>query len=535
MLGITQPKDNAVAVTHQFLKDIGAKVTLETVEETLTIHPDYPSLLSITEALEDWKIENITASIRPERLEELEAPFLTYLTTKGGIFILVKSIKDSLIEWSDGISSKREKLSDFIPNCNGVILMAEANPQSREIDYTSNRTKELILNIRFPFIAITALILITSLFYYQWSTNLTYNFFLITKFSGTLISSLLLWQSIDKNNPFIQNLCQINGRADCKGILNSDAAKVSSWLSWSEIGFFYFAGGFIALIIEPATIFSLSYLAVPAIIYSIWSVYYQTLVAKQWCMLCLLIQLIICSEFAVSLFNLLGPEYIHFNDLHNFWFLLQGSLAAIVFWVFFKPFFQSKQEIDFVKKDLRRFKYNAEIFLGLLHNQPPLKYVSKEMGAIIWGNPEAEHTITIVTNPLCQPCAKTHKTIHKLLATCTNLNCQVIFSTNGANRHKREMIARAILSFPEEEQADALNKWFEDKDHNVEHWQTYYNSSKNEEINNILANQQEWCLASEITATPSIFIDGFKLPEIYRLEELGGILKQLPTTDFAKS
>jgi len=71
----TQPKDNAVAATYQYLKAIGAKVTEETVEETLKNHPDYPSLLATNDALNEWKIENVTARIKPEELGELPTPF----------------------------------------------------------------------------------------------------------------------------------------------------------------------------------------------------------------------------------------------------------------------------------------------------------------------------------------------------------------------------------------------------------------------------------------------------------------------------
>jgi uncharacterized membrane protein len=535
MLRITQPKDNAIVVTHQFLKTIGAKVTLDTVEETLTAHPDYPSLLSITEALNEWKIENITASVRTERFAELDYPFLTYLTTDGGIFVMVKSIKDTVIEWSDGISTKTEKLSAFASNCNGVILMAEAGPQSQETDYAANRTKEVLSTIRLPFIATISMLLTASLFYYRFSADFSYNFFLITKFSGMLISSILLWKSIDNTNVFIQNLCQTNSGTDCNRILNSDAAKITSWLSWSEMGFFYFAGSLIALLIEPTTIFPLYYSGVIAIAYSVWSVYYQAFVAKQWCTLCLMIQFIVLVEFAISLFSLLTLDHTPYYQLHSLWLLLSGFLAAIILWMFFKPFFQSRHEIDLVKKELRRFKNSTGIFLNLLHNQALMKYISPGARAIIWGNPVADHTITIVTNPLCQPCANAHKTIHQLLASNPNLNCQVIFSISGSNQDKREIIAKAILSFPEEQQAEALNRWFEDQEHNIEKWQGYHDSTKKSQINAILANHYEWCEASQIKATPTIYIDGFKLPEIYRLDELGSILKYLPTTDFAKS
>ena len=107
-------KDNAVAATYLYLRYIGAKVTEDTVEETLKYHPDYPSLLATSDALKEWDIENVSIKIKPEQLSELPTPFLTHLYTDGGIFALVKSIKADTIEWihtKQGV--KKEKKQDF--------------------------------------------------------------------------------------------------------------------------------------------------------------------------------------------------------------------------------------------------------------------------------------------------------------------------------------------------------------------------------------------------------------------------------------
>ncbi|MEZ4900630.1 MAG: hypothetical protein R2822_02145 [Spirosomataceae bacterium] len=34
-------------------------------------------------------------------------------------------------------------------------------------------------------------------------------------------------------------------KTDCNHILTSPAAKITPWLGWSEVGFFYFMGGWI--------------------------------------------------------------------------------------------------------------------------------------------------------------------------------------------------------------------------------------------------------------------------------------------------
>jgi len=34
----------------------------------------------------------------------------------------------------------------------------------------------------------------------------------------------------------------------------------------------------------------------------------------------------------------------------------------------------------------------------------------------------------------------------------------------------------------------------------------------------------DWCQQANISATPTVFVDGYKLPELYRLEDLKWVL-----------
>jgi ABC-type bacteriocin/lantibiotic exporter with double-glycine peptidase domain len=153
MFRLAQPKENAVLATYQYLKAIGAKVSEETVEETLKNHPDYPSLLATSDALNEWNVENVAVKITPEQLLEIPTPFLAYLNSNGGIFALIKSIKNNKIEWIHTIKgTQRESIEDFNKNWNGVVLIAEANENSIEKNYAENHQKEIIKNLRTPII-----------------------------------------------------------------------------------------------------------------------------------------------------------------------------------------------------------------------------------------------------------------------------------------------------------------------------------------------------------------------------------------------
>ncbi len=530
MFRFIQPKDNAVSATYQYLKAIGAKVTEETVEATLKNHPNYPSLLATSDALNEWKIENVAIRIKPEQLAELPTPFLTYLDINHGIFALVKSIKDDAIEWihtTEGF--KREKIEEFLKKWDGVVLMAETNSDSGEKNFIENRKKEILNNLRIALLLIGASILTISLFYHNFITDWHYNALLLTKFTGVIISGLLLWQSIDKNNPFINKLCVAGSKSNCNAILGSNAAQVTTWLSWSEIGFFYFAGGFVALLISPDSMFILWSLGATSLFYTCWSIYYQAFVAKQWCTLCLTVQLIFIVEFLLNINYLskLRGELVSLT-YNDFLSSLEGFSGVVLVWVFIKPFLQKSQQVAPLKNDLKRFKNNPNLFLSLLQKQEEMPFVPSNMHTIVIGNTHAEHTITMVTNPFCQPCAKTHKIIEDLLESNENLNCQVIFLASNDEGDKRGIVARVILSLSIDQQPEALHQWYDNEERNIEKWQKQLGIIENKNTESTINQHQVWCKLAKIEGTPTLYLDGFKLPELYRLADLKGILKYLP-------
>ena len=528
MFKITPPKDNAVSTTYQFLKSIGAKVTEETVEETLKNHPDYPSLLAISDALNEWHIENVAAQVNPEQLVELPTPFLTHLRVDGGMFALVKSVNADAVEWvhtTEGF--KREKTDDFLKKWNGVVLMAETNTDSGEKNFIENRKIEILYTLRIPLLLIGASLLTISLFYHNFTTDWHYNALLLTKFVGIVVSGLLLWQSIDKNNPFIKNLCQAVGEANCNAILSSNAAQVTSWLSWSEVGFFYFAGGFIALLINPNSMFLFWVLGATALFYTCWSIYYQAFVVKQWCILCMTVQLLFVVEFLTSPPTLILLERGALLTISDFVTPLLGTGGAVLVWVFLKPILQKSQQVEPLKNDLRRFKNNPNLFLSLLQKQEEMPFVAEYMQPIIIGKADAEHTLTMVTNPFCQPCAKTHETIERLLEATENLKVQVIFLANNKDDDKRGIVARSILSLPKNQQANALSEWYLNEERSIEKWQKALEIIEDKKASNIIDYHTTWCEMAKIVGTPTLYLDGFKMPELYRLEDLKGVLKYL--------
>ena len=168
----------------------------------------------------------------------------------------------------------------------GVIWFAESNENSGESDYIEKKKEEKVVQLRNNTLIITSLIIF--LFVIMANINsqifIPFSIILILKIIGTSTTSILLLYEIDKNNAFVKNLCGIGGKTNCDAVLNSSASKIAG-ISWSEIGFFYFAATTIGLLLpilsSPIKFTWIAIANVFAFPYVFFSIYYQWRVIKH--------------------------------------------------------------------------------------------------------------------------------------------------------------------------------------------------------------------------------------------------------------
>lgn len=73
--------------------------------------------------------------------------------------------------------------------------------------------------------------------------------------------------------------------------------------------------------------------------------------------------------------------------------------------------------------------------------------------------------------------------------------------------------------------ARALDDWYLDDGRDYERFATKYPlAPQHEDLDAHLQNMYDWCKTADITQTPTIFINGYKLPESYQMGELEQIL-----------
>lgn len=507
------------------------KVSSTALQEELCLHPNFPTMSAVTDALNVWQIPNLVVRLNLNQLTDIPLPALAFLNIDGGIFAPILSVKPDSIEWFHTQKGwQRESSITFESQWEGVVLLIEPNAQSGERNYSNNRHKDLIDASRIPFLIGGALVCLGLIFTMRWEelilSQMHFKILLVSKFFGTLVGVMLLMQSMGSGNRFTQNLCQLGGGQDCYHILQSKAAKITPWISWAELGTIYFAGGFTTLILGLLTsnlsitflLLAISVLVLPYTAYSIW---YQRNIARQWCLLCIVVQFLIILEVSTAFSHYYSGRFIQANAF-SFSLITIAFIFITLLWVLFKNPYQKSLQVYPIQKELQKIKFNEQFISSIFNTQRSMPPIFNEMEILHLGNPEANHVLTVVTNPLCWPCAIRHEEINNLLDLQPNVRCQLIFLGNP------EALEIATVFFRTERSKlkEVVNSWYKDIFQDRKKWiNSHQKNIKPQHMSPSFTLHRRWCDLADVTGTPTIFFNERISPTSYQIKDLNELIK----------
>jgi ABC-type bacteriocin/lantibiotic exporter with double-glycine peptidase domain len=191
----------------RFLEQLKVKFNKKTVANFLNTHSSHPSILSISDLLDEFSIDNAAVRINKQNFNQIEAPFIAKTQSSEGDFCLITKIeKENVIYINELNETVNETLEQFYLQYSGVVLVAETNSNSIEPNFLANKKKYFWQNFNTALLIVLMFILSFSAVALQnlsWQPVLLY----FTKATGLATSVLLLIQSFDANNPFINKLC----------------------------------------------------------------------------------------------------------------------------------------------------------------------------------------------------------------------------------------------------------------------------------------------------------------------------------------
>ncbi len=519
-------KNRTLNILESILLHLNIKYTKDYTNKIYNEHPYKYSLYGISKMLFDYGIKNagVRISDMEKDLYNIQTPFISLY---GGDFVCVYKVTNEKVYFNWEHLNISISPTKFLNSCESTILLVESNKKSIEPNFFKNRTLEKINHIKNRTVYFFILYIFFTLYFKEeLYENIKYTALLILNLIGVFNSILLFKTQIKMHSTYSNKICSLFHKSDCNNILHSDASKLWGIISWSEIGFGYFFSNILLILLTPHLTTYLVYINAITLPYSFWSVWYQSRIVKQWCPLCLIAQVLLWSIFISSyFFNLFKIIHIDLFDISSV--ILIYSLPLIAINKLFQIVIKSSKTEN-IMQELNSLKTNDVVFNAIIKQQQKYE-IDKSVTNLKFGNPNSKITLTIISNPHCNPCSKMHKEIEELLKTEWNKICiEFIFSSFRAELDKSNKYLIAIYLHSNAQKAIKIfSEWFKYGNVNKEFfffkYQHLYFNKKS--IDKEFYRHKNWLVENNITSTPTILINGYKLTNKYNLKDLTFLTK----------
>lgn len=220
--------NNYLTTTQKILDLLQIKSTKKFISDSLESHPDYPSLLSITDTLDKYNIETLGIKIKADRLEEVPLPCIAQVEVNNTpLFYSITKIDSNAITYFDENNKIANEAKDsFLKKWTGICLLVEKTEQSKEPNIEQTLAKKKTLTFFVTIIGLLLSLWLVFSFLQTTSSSTSSNILMILytslKIIGLATAVFLLWFEVDKYNPTLQNFCSGGKKVSCDQVLNSN-------------------------------------------------------------------------------------------------------------------------------------------------------------------------------------------------------------------------------------------------------------------------------------------------------------------------
>lgn len=519
-------------VLVEYLKYLNIPISERYCKKIVSSHADYPSLLSIADGLNILGIEHEIGRIDGDHLKEVPFPYVIITELNQPEPYLIKNLK----------TLEELKLGSVLDSWRGLVLKVEVNNSIKNEE--NNRQLKIDQFIKRVVVSsvLAAVGLITISVIQSFSL---FNAALISSIiSGLILGYVLFAKEIGIKYKVVETFCNSSTKLNCDRILNSEEAKLFGLFSLSEVVFSYFIFQvsvfvFSTLYAPSVYIWPLVFGALLTIPVAIFSLYYQYVVAKTWCRLCLAVNAILGIQlliFALGYVNnqilLSNIQVVAFlNSLGIF--ILATTIVALFKYI-------SVERVEGLSNETKsnRVKYNTDVFTYLLSKGKRIDIGQFEK-EITLGAVDSPTHLLLILNLHCYPCKLAFNSVVELLNSYPDsLRVSVRFIFSGDNRVKGMPISTYLIRYWETKifgKSNAPNKtqklledWFSSMDPNL--FIARHKIEVPEEveiIQGIELDHYKWTTKNRISQTPSFFLNGYPLPRDYSINDLSMLLPGL--------
>lgn len=508
----------------RLLDALSVPYTKDFAEELYATHPNRDNMLGLCQMCEVYGITTKGITVKDKCLDVLSIPSVLHV---GGHFVILTEIADKEVTYDWNGQTTIQDKDDFSNIWDGNALFIESDQGAIEPSFSEHRRQEWRQRVLFgALVGLVMLCGIMMLLQVHHQSDTLSSFFAWIDALGIGICYLLLQKQAFSFSKIGDRVCSLFHQKDCNDILFSDKAKVYGY-SWSEIGFGYYVAHFLIACLLPSATLLLSTVSWYAMCYGIWSIYYQAHIAKQWCVLCVFVQVLLWMNGFAAI--ILRSEIYHIQESQILLWGRDGvyflSVMAITIWAIHQivASVAFKKTLHKVTYQYRSLKGNKGVFEHLLHQS---QYVptSVEDSKIVFGNEKSQLRITVLTNPHCNPCAAKHIQVDNLLEKYgKQLSVQYIFlAFNDELKQSNRFLIAAYQQRGETVAREIYRKWYESgKNHATSFMANYQDiHCDNPSVEQEIVHHASWITHSGFYATPTVLVNGYVLPNEYDLEDL---------------
>lgn len=255
-----------------YLHRLGFNHKLNEFKNNYYSHPNYPSLLAITDSLNLVGIENVAANVPFNNINNLPNKFVAELVVNNkNDFFIIEKVDDEFFISNENLKRNKYNFQSLTSFWTGLILLVEENesPTTKE---NGSRYSNFIL------LAIIGLCLVLL------KNNSLYSIVqLILSLTGLFLSFEINKSFFSDSKNVESKFCNYGNDFSCNDIIKSNTEIFKGYLSFVDLPILFFSFSFLLQVFFPnlnSIIGLLSLLSSPVILYSI---YYQKFNAKKWC------------------------------------------------------------------------------------------------------------------------------------------------------------------------------------------------------------------------------------------------------------
>lgn len=524
--------DNIAKLLFRVFREYDIPVTCDTIERSLNTHPDYPSIRSISDAMDDWKIKHVVMKLTLEKLRTLNVPVITFL--KNGEYIWITKISDSNVSFQTSSGKKRNKNNDlFEQEWSGISLAIEDVDDAGESNYREKHNKEIRENFFNYLIAGAFFVLLIILAFFSWindgsSTILSKLLLFLTNTIGCYTSYILIRQEKDQSDALSSKFCKAGRHIDCKQVTTSKYSSFFGLISWAELGAAYFTSTLLWVVIAPLSSGWLSPLWLFSLVvlpFTLWSLFTQAFIIRKWCLFCCSIVFLLWINIVILFIFYNRPATVSILDAVAMALLFIFCLIVVIK---VSESIGSKDRLYAQQRETAKIKYSIETIQAQLSE--PI-YTIDNIG-FVWNNSDALHDISLYISTSCQHCEKAVKELRKLTEIYPNFRYQLIFAVSSDNMDAASnVIIRHLIRLYHTKDKDSffdiLDSWYEMSDKHPEALQKAFpitsDQDNKEEIDILFKFHQQ----AKISYTPAILLNGRLLSQLYSYSDMFGIVKTL--------